>query len=95
MFLDCEGGQGKIYMANMQHYQTETHEPFREKTNSVDSVFKNILTDYGLTPFSTIVQSYHGGQFTYSCISWLSNTSTYSTQHTFKATGCLPRLANR
>ena len=34
------------------------------------------LVDWGLTPFSTLLQSYHGGQFTYSCVSWLSHTST-------------------
>ena len=33
------------------------------------------LIDWGLTPFSIIFQSYHGGQFTYSCVSWLSHTS--------------------
>ena len=34
------------------------------------------LIDWGLTPFLTISQLYHGGQFTYSCISWFSHTST-------------------
>ena len=34
------------------------------------------LIDWGLTPFLTISQSYHGGQFIYSCISWFSHTST-------------------
>ena len=34
------------------------------------------LIDWGLTPFSTISQLYHGRQFTYSCISWFSHTST-------------------
>ena len=34
------------------------------------------LIDWGLTPFSIIVQSYHGDQFTYSCVSWFSHTST-------------------
>ena len=34
------------------------------------------LIDLGLTPFSTTVQSYHGGQFTYAYVSWFSNTST-------------------
>ena len=28
-----------------------------------------ILIEWGLTPFLTISQLYHGGQFTYSCIS--------------------------
>ena len=27
-------------------------------------------------PFSTIVQSDHGGQVTYPCVSWLSHTSS-------------------
>ena len=34
------------------------------------------LIDWGLTPFLTISQLYHGGQFTYLCISWFSHTST-------------------
>ena len=34
------------------------------------------LIVWGLTPFLTISQSYHGGQFTYSCVSWFSHTST-------------------
>ena len=34
------------------------------------------LIDWGLTPFLTISQLYHGGQFTYSCVSWFSHTST-------------------
>ena len=34
------------------------------------------LIDWGLTPFLTISQLYHGGKFTYSCISWFSHTST-------------------
>ena len=34
------------------------------------------LIDWGLTPFLTISQSYLGGQFTYSCVSWFSQTST-------------------
>ena len=34
------------------------------------------LIDWGLTPFLTISQSYHGSQFTYSCVSWFSHTST-------------------
>ena len=34
------------------------------------------LIDKGLMPLPTIFQSYHGNQFTYSCVSWLSNTST-------------------
>ena len=34
------------------------------------------LIDLGLTPFSTIFQSYHGDKFTYSCVSWFSHTST-------------------
>ena len=34
------------------------------------------LIEWGLTPFLTISQLYHGGQFTYSCISWFSHTST-------------------
>ena len=36
----------------------------------------NWLIDWGLTPFLTISHLYHGGQFTYSCISWFSHTST-------------------
>ena len=31
--------------------------------------------DWGLMAFSTMFQSY-GGQFTYSCVSWVSNNST-------------------
>ena len=34
------------------------------------------LINWGLTPFLTISQLYHGGQFTYSCISLFSHTST-------------------
>ena len=34
------------------------------------------LIEWGLTPFLTISQLYHVGQFTYSCISWFSHTST-------------------
>ena len=34
------------------------------------------LIDWGLTPFSTIFQSYHDCHFTYSYVSWLSYTST-------------------
>ena len=34
------------------------------------------VIDFGLTPFSTISQSYNGGMFTYPCVSWLSHTST-------------------
>ena len=34
------------------------------------------LIDWGLTPFLTISQLYLGGQFTYSCISWFSHTSS-------------------
>ena len=34
------------------------------------------LIDWGFTAFSTICQSYHSGQFTYSYVSWLSYTST-------------------
>ena len=33
------------------------------------------LINWGLTPFSTICQSYHGGHFNYSCVSWFSRTS--------------------
>ena len=32
--------------------------------------------DLGLTPFLTMSQLYHGGQFTNSCVSWFSHTST-------------------
>ena len=34
------------------------------------------LIDWGVTSFLTISQLYHGCQFTYSCISWFSHTST-------------------
>ena len=43
------------------------------------SIKVNWLIDWligGLTPFSTIFQSYLGGQFTHSYVSWLSHTST-------------------
>ena len=33
------------------------------------------LIDWSLTLFSTIFLSYHGSQFTYSCVSWLCHTS--------------------
>ena len=36
----------------------------------------NTLIDWGLTPLLTISQLYHVGQFTFSCISWFSHTST-------------------
>ena len=36
--------------------------------------FNDWLIDWGLTPFLSISQSYHGGQFTYSCVSWFSYT---------------------
>ena len=35
-----------------------------------------LLIDYCWAPFSTIVQSYHGGQFTYHCESWLTHAIT-------------------
>ena len=35
-----------------------------------------ILIACGLTPFSTIFQSYYDSQFTYPCVSWLLHTST-------------------
>ena len=34
------------------------------------------LIDWGWTPFLTISQSYHGGQFTFTRFSWFSHTST-------------------
>ena len=34
------------------------------------------LIDWGLTLFSTILQSYHGNQFTYLYVSWLSHART-------------------
>ena len=40
------------------------------------SSFYHWLIDWGLTPFLTISQLYHGGQFTLSYISWFSHTST-------------------
>ena len=35
----------------------------------------DILIDWALTSFLAISQLYHGGQFTYSCVSWFSYTS--------------------
>ena len=40
------------------------------------NAFGNWLIDWGLTPLLTISQLYHGGQFTYSYISWFFHTST-------------------
>ena len=41
------------------------------------ALFWNIkVIDWGLTPFLTFSHLYHGGHFTYSCISWFSHTST-------------------
>ena len=42
----------------------------------------------GLTPFSTIFQSYHCGQLTLSYVFWLIHSYQYSTQQSFQATGC-------
>ena len=43
--------------------------------NVIWCIYMRELIDWGLMPFSTIIQSYHGGQFAYSCVSWLSHTS--------------------
>ena len=47
------------------------------------------LIDWGLTPFITISQLYHGGQFTYSSNSCFFHTSTPQSS---KATGCFSTL---
>ena len=46
-----------------------------------------LLFDWGLTPFLTFSQSYHGGQFTFSCVS-LFFSHQFSTQQYSQATGC-------
>ena len=46
---------------------------------------------YGiLTPFSTLCQLYHGGQCPYPCFPGVFFFNQYSTQYTFKITGCFP-----
>ena len=55
--------------------------------NQIRSVVRiGQLIDWGLTPFLTISQLYHGGQFTYSSISWFSHsyiTAASSPTHQF------------
>ena len=53
--------------------QRPSEESCEVKVN-VNRTLKGLI-DWGFTPFSTICQSYHGGQFTYTCVSWLPHTS--------------------
>ena len=72
------------YLLRKEYGLTKKKEKKKESNKSENGVkeektmkFKQVrLIDWGLTPFLTISQLFHGGQFTYSCISWFSHTST-------------------
>ena len=49
------------------------------KRLTIPLIIKFWFIDWSLTPFLTFSQSYHGGQFTYSYVSWFSFTSTHTT----------------
>ena len=57
-----------------QNEPNNKHELLKRNARAI--IPTDSLIDWGLTPFIIFFQSYHGDQFTYSCVSRLSYTST-------------------
>ena len=57
---DCAGWSGLIHFARVHNV----------------GFLSERLIDWGLTPFSKRIQTYHSDQFTYSYVSWFPNTSS-------------------